>query len=194
METHSMNILIRSAIAVSSALSVCGGALAQTEKTAAKLNYEETLVDEQNRKQQGGGGPLIDHGGPALASSKTYAIYWGNAGDFPTDLQSGMASLLSGFNGSSYLGIAQQYMRDAAISSTYGGSASDSSTPPRAPTQDDRHRCRGLQTLPESGSEHDLLRIYFQCTQNKLLRLARQGDLQRRHFPGGLCAQPGAAP
>jgi hypothetical protein len=131
METHSMNILIRSAIAVSSALSVCGGALAQTEKTAAKLNYEETLVDEQNRKQQGGGGPLIDHGGPALASSKTYAIYWGNAGDFPTDLQSGMASLLSGFNGSSYLGIAQQYMRDAAISSTYGGSASDSSTPPR---------------------------------------------------------------
>ncbi len=25
---------------------------------------------------------LVDHGGKVLAASKTYAIYWGNAGDF----------------------------------------------------------------------------------------------------------------
>jgi hypothetical protein len=134
MEVYSMNVMIRSAMVVSAALSVCGGALAQTEKTAARLTYEQTLIDAQNHKQQSGG-PLIDHGGLVLPSSKTYAIYWGNAGDFPADLQLGMASLLGGFNGSPYLGIAQQYMRDAAISSLYAVAFSDISAPPvRAPS------------------------------------------------------------
>jgi hypothetical protein len=43
-----------------------------------------------------------------------------------------MATLLGGFNGSSYLGIAQQYMRGAPISSAYVGSVSDPSTPPQS--------------------------------------------------------------
>lgn len=77
------------------------------------------------------GGALIDHGGAVLASSKAVAVYWGPAGDFPPDLESGMAALLSGFTGSSYLGIAQQYMRGAAISTIYGGALSDSSAPPK---------------------------------------------------------------
>lgn len=77
------------------------------------------------------GGPLIDHGGLVLASSTTYAIYWGPPSGFPADLESGMAALLSGLDGSSYLGIAAQYMRGATISTTYGGSASDPSAPPR---------------------------------------------------------------
>jgi hypothetical protein len=79
--------------------------------------------------------PLVDHGGAVLASSKTVAIYWGDQTAFPSDLQSGMAALLGGFNGSSYLGIATQYMRGAAVSTSYGGSIIDTSTPPNpAPT------------------------------------------------------------
>ncbi len=74
--------------------------------------------------------PLVDHGGPVLTSSRTVAIYWGAPADFPSDLQAGMASLLGGFGGSSYLGIAQQYMRGAAISSTYDGALLDTSAPP----------------------------------------------------------------
>jgi len=77
------------------------------------------------------GGPLIDHGGLVLDSSATYAVYWGTPADFPGDLESGMAALLSGLSDSSYLDIATQYMRGAAVSTTYTGSVSDASTPPR---------------------------------------------------------------
>jgi hypothetical protein len=77
------------------------------------------------------GAPLIDHGGLVLGSSDTYAIYWGTPADFPGDLASGMAALLSGLSGSSYLGIATQYMRGAGVSTTYMGARSDTSMPPR---------------------------------------------------------------
>ena len=30
--------------------------------------------------------PLVDNGGPVLAASKTWAIYWGPAAAFPADL------------------------------------------------------------------------------------------------------------
>jgi len=77
------------------------------------------------------GGPLIDHGGVVLDSSATYAIYWGTPSDFPSDLEAGMADLLSGLSGSSYLDIATEYMRGAAVSTMYVGSVSDTSAPPR---------------------------------------------------------------
>src|SRR5262249_15549340 len=77
--------------------------------------------------------PLIDHGGAVLASSTTYAIYWGTPSNFPADLEDGMAALLSGLDGSSYLHIPSQYMRGAAVSTTYAGSIADTSTPPRKP-------------------------------------------------------------
>lgn len=79
--------------------------------------------------------PLVDHGGSVLPVSKTVAIYWGDATQFPSDLQSGMAAMLSGFNGSSYLGVMEQYMRNAPISTSNGTALSDSSAPPSpAPT------------------------------------------------------------
>ncbi|HEX9101305.1 MAG TPA: hypothetical protein VF997_03840, partial [Polyangia bacterium] len=74
--------------------------------------------------------PLVDHGGTVLAASKTYALYWGPASGFPADLQSGMAALLTDLNGSSYLGIAQQYMRGAPVSTQYMGELFDASAPP----------------------------------------------------------------
>jgi hypothetical protein len=81
--------------------------------------------------QKKAGAPLIDHGGLVLLSSTTHAIYWGKPADFPSDLESGMAALLGGLSGSSYLDIATQYMRGATASTTYMGSVSDTSTPPR---------------------------------------------------------------
>src|SRR5690348_8880889 len=55
--------------------------------------------------------PLVDHGGKVLATSNSYAVYWGDASAFPSDLETGMAAMLSGFENSSYLGIAAQYTR-----------------------------------------------------------------------------------
>lgn len=78
-------------------------------------------------------GPLLDHGGPVLASSTSYAIYWGKQADFPGDLETGMEDLLSGFDGSSYLGIASQYLRGAPVSTVYAGSTIDTSAPLKKP-------------------------------------------------------------
>ncbi len=74
--------------------------------------------------------PLVDHGGKVLPSSSTHAIFWGPSSAFPADAHVGLAQLLGGFNDSSYLGIAQQYMRGAAVSTSYAGSVDDPSAPP----------------------------------------------------------------
>jgi hypothetical protein len=76
--------------------------------------------------------PLIDHGGPVLSSSKTYAIFWGTFPSSASDLVPAMDLLLGGFNGSSYLGIATQYLRGGSPTSSYGGHAFDSSAPPKS--------------------------------------------------------------
>jgi hypothetical protein len=74
--------------------------------------------------------PLVDHGGKVLSTSNSYAIYWGDATAFPSDLESGMAAMLTGFESSSYLGIAAQYMRGAGVATHYAGTYTDSSAPP----------------------------------------------------------------
>jgi hypothetical protein len=74
--------------------------------------------------------PLIDHGGPVLTTSNTYAIFWGPSAEFPSDEESGVAALLTGFEGSSYLGIGDQYMRGGTATTTYVGATSDLSDPP----------------------------------------------------------------
>lgn len=73
---------------------------------------------------------LLDHGGKVLIASTTYAIWWGVQADFPSDAKTGIPQLLGGFGGSSYLAIANQYMRGATASSSYGGSFVDPTAPP----------------------------------------------------------------
>ena len=74
---------------------------------------------------------LIDHGGKILTASKTYAIWWGDPGSFPTDAKTGLESLLSGFGGSSYLQLAAEYMRGATVTSSFVQSYVDQSAPPK---------------------------------------------------------------
>jgi hypothetical protein len=114
------------------ALVACGG-----QEVWAKQSAAESLPGRAMYGLLGAGkktsGPLLDHGGTVLASSTTYAIYWGTPSDFPADLEAGMAALLSGFDGSGYLDIASQYLRGAPVSTTYAGSLFDTSAPPRRP-------------------------------------------------------------
>jgi hypothetical protein len=125
---HRANLHLIVFCAIAAAL--CGTARGQSQVKLTAHDEREQAVNKARTNL-----PLIDHGGPVLTASKTWAIYWGNASNFPSDLQSGMTSLLSGFNGSSYLGIAQQYMRGSGISTFYAGAVSDSSAPPsRSPS------------------------------------------------------------
>ena len=50
---------------------------------------------------------------------------------FPSDLVTGMAALLSGFSGSTYLATANQYVGGTATT-TYAGSLSETSAPPKS--------------------------------------------------------------
>lgn len=76
--------------------------------------------------------PLLYGGGRVLTSSTTYAIWWGTPSNFPTDALTGIKQLLEGFGGSSYLGIATQYMPNPKVAPTsaFGGSVFDSTAPP----------------------------------------------------------------
>ncbi len=63
---------------------------------------------------------LIDHGGEVLPASNTYAIWWGNASAWPSDVQGGLDSLFNGLNGSNFLvDIATQYMRGVSVGSSF---------------------------------------------------------------------------
>ncbi len=74
--------------------------------------------------------PLIDGGGKVVAASRTFAIWWGPTAGFPADERTAMEQILAGFGGSSYLAIANQYLRGATATSTFAGSLVDTSAPP----------------------------------------------------------------
>jgi hypothetical protein len=88
--------------------------------------------DAGHGRPGGGGGVsnLVDHGGPVLPSAHLYAIWWGPASGWPSDANSSMTNFFQNFGSSSYLQIAKQYMRGSGLTTTYGGSFTDSSTPP----------------------------------------------------------------
>jgi hypothetical protein len=118
------------------------------------------------RKKQGSGGNLIDHGGKILSASRTYAIFWGNAAQFPSDARAGLPSLLQGFNGSSYLGIAGQYMRGAAISSAFVQSMSDSSAPPKHSPSTATIVNEACRAIAANGLTPDASALYAVFTSN----------------------------
>lgn len=76
--------------------------------------------------------PVIDHGGPVLATTHVYLIWWGPSDTWPSDAQPGISSFYQGLNGSSYVNTATQYLRGESESVTLVDSRSDQSVP-RAP-------------------------------------------------------------
>jgi hypothetical protein len=131
MARRSLLVSLVSLTALAALAAACGGEIAGTNAA------EEGEGSVRDTSGGGGGnsGLVLDHGGPVLDASNTYAIYWGTQTDFPADLQSGMESLLEGFTGSTYLQIAGQYMRGAPLTTAFKGSFVDTSAPPKsAPT------------------------------------------------------------
>jgi hypothetical protein len=115
---------------------------------------------------QGGGGNLIDHGGPVLAADSTYAIWWGATTAWPSDTQSSIDALFNGFNGTSFLGVANQYMRGGTATSSFVGNFFDSSSPPsRSPSNTTlaNEVCAVLNTNGVTPSSNA---IYFIYTSN----------------------------
>ena len=118
--------------------------------------------------KSGASSNLVDNGGKILAASHVYAIYWGTPSAFPADLHTGIANLFGGLNGSSFLGIAQQYMRGSGISSGYLTSYNDTSAPPsRSPsTSTIINEINKVTHTTGSGVSVDASAVYFVYTSN----------------------------
>jgi hypothetical protein len=111
---------------------------------------------------------LIDHGGKVLSASNTYAIWWGTQSAWPSDVKSGIASLFQGLNGTNFLGIAQQYMRGASVSTTYHtNSLVDSSTsPPSRGPSTSTIVSEACKVITANKLTPDPTAIYFVFTSN----------------------------
>jgi hypothetical protein len=110
--------------------------------------------------------PLVDGGGKILPGSKTYAIFWGTPSQFPSDEETALPILLAGFGGSNYLGIAGQYMRGAAIDSTFVTSLVDTSAPPKHQPATSTIVAEVASVLAANGLTPDASAIYFVFTSN----------------------------
>jgi hypothetical protein len=147
-----------------------GCASASESTSSAPEELSDSPHVKQASKQQSGSGPLLDRGGDVLAHSNTYAIFWGPAASFPADEVAGVESFLGGLDNSSYLAIANQYMRAPATSPTtsftatsvFAGAKFVSSAPPaHAPKASDL----GAQVCALYGTP-DPNGIYFFFTSN----------------------------
>lgn len=80
---------------------------------------------------------LQDLGGAVIPESTLYAIWWGDSARFPADAMSGIDSLLSGLDGSRYLGIVDQYVRRPARTTFLGHLMESSPSPTRSPSTEE---------------------------------------------------------
>ncbi len=116
--------------------------------------------------RQGGGGNLIDHGGPVLVADTTYAIWWGPASGWASDTQSGIDALFNGFNGTSFLGIDNQYMRGGTATSSFVRNFFDSSSPPSRSPSVATLASEACSVLNANGVAPSSSAIYFIYTSN----------------------------
>jgi hypothetical protein len=116
----------------------------------------------------GGGGSanLIDHGGNVLSASHTYAIWWGNQSAFPSDAKQGLDSLFSGFDGTSFLGISDQYMRGASVSTGFNTNWTDTSSPPSKAPSTSTIVAEACNAINANGATVDGNAIYFVFSSN----------------------------
>ena len=111
---------------------------------------------------------LVDHGGNVLPTSNVYAIWWGNPSGFPSDAKSGIDSMFEGLTGTSFLGIASQYMRGAASTTvTFQGNLTDtSSNPPNSAPRTSTIASEACKVIKNNHLVPDPSAIYFVFTSN----------------------------
>jgi hypothetical protein len=68
---------------------------------------------------------MVDYGSGVLASTRTFAVWWGDQSVFGADVRPHLEGFLSGLDGSTYLAVADQYMRGAKTTTTLAGSLVD---------------------------------------------------------------------
>jgi len=110
------------------------------------------------------------NGGAVMPDSTTYAIWWGNSADFPSDAQAGIDEFLEGLEGSEYLAIADQYMFGRKAHTRFGGNFYDHSPVSPDPidpvTYADIFGAEVCKVLGENKVKPDPNAIYMVYTSN----------------------------
>lgn len=171
MRIVSAVVVVPSLVALFAACSSSGPEQEPTGESASALGGEapqhvQWQKDAHGKGGGGGGGALIDHGGNVLPASNTYAIWWGTASSFPSDAESGIDSLFDGFNGTSFLGIAKQYMRGAAVSTAFHTNWLDGSSPPARSPSTSTIVAEACKVIGANGATPDPTAVYFVYTSN----------------------------
>ena len=73
---------------------------------------------------------LVDHGGPTLPATRTFAVWWGDMAQWNLDVHAAQELLLRGLGGSDYLRISEQYLRGASATTSFAGHFADTSAAP----------------------------------------------------------------
>jgi hypothetical protein len=105
---------------------------------------------------------LIDKGGPVLPATRTFALWWGDPKAWPADARPAQEALLSGLDGSGYLGIVDEYMRGKHATTSFGGSLFDPSPPPPIgdPATIGDHACAALRVAGVAPTPGDFVIVY----------------------------------
>jgi len=140
-------------------------ALSATPLASGTTDSTPSIAKHFGSQMAKASGPLLDRGGAVLASSKTYAIFWGPAARFPSDEQRLIPSLLQGFAGSGYLNIANQYFRGASAQTSFVGSLVDGSAPPKSNPNAATLGAEVARVLP-AGTTLDPTALYLIYTSN----------------------------
>lgn len=158
-----MKLVVASLLVSVVGVVACGTSAEPVGSTAEAVTDDGIHVHAAKGSRSTAPSPLVDHGGPVLASSATYAIFWGPLADFPGDEVEGVQSILEGFGGSSYLAMANQYMRGATATSTFGGSTFDGSSPPSHAPKTSALGAEVCKLFPHPDPDG----IYFVLTSNR---------------------------
>ena len=80
---------------------------------------------------------LEDLGGVVIPEATVYAIWWGQASQFPADAMSGIDTFLAGLDGSRYLATVDQYVRRPARTTFVGHLMETSPSPTHSPSTEE---------------------------------------------------------
>ena len=106
-------------------------------------------------------------GGAVFAKATTYAIWWGNPGDFASDERDGIDDILRyGFEGSTYLALANQYLFGQRAQTRFGGNLFDSSAPPTQDPPISEIVTEIYNVLSDNGRKPDPTALYVVFTSN----------------------------
>jgi hypothetical protein len=161
----------RFVITALSALAVaCSAAPSEDIGTSTQDLSEEIPQHVLHNKATNGGSSannLVDHGGRVLPAANVYAIWWGMQSAFPSDAKAGIDSLFKGLSGTSFLGIANQYMRGASTTVTFKGNLTDSSSyPPWNSPKTSTITNEACRAIRNNGLAPDPTAIYFVFASN----------------------------